>query len=201
LVERAVDPYLALGIRRGCTPAEAKAAFRAKAWHAHPDRGGDDSDFVRLSAAYNQIIEELVRNPSPSVPEPEAIAPRDRPTGRAERGASGRPVANDRYRKSPDPNWEPDFVIAGERPRGTRPPKPFDPDWSPDIVLLDDDAKDGGESADPAASSRWVPRASISAACEDSLWETARILWRILILVLIAGGLWACWAVLNHGAP
>jgi hypothetical protein len=37
--------------------ADVKAAYRDKALLAHPDRGGDPADFIRLKQAYDQAVE------------------------------------------------------------------------------------------------------------------------------------------------
>ena len=59
-----MDPYLTLDVSRDCTRDEVKEAFRSKAQHAHPDRGGEELTFIQLRAAYNQILVELDRRPS-----------------------------------------------------------------------------------------------------------------------------------------
>ncbi len=46
------DLYSVLGVARGATPAKIKAAFKQLAKTLHPDAGGKDKDFARLSAAY-----------------------------------------------------------------------------------------------------------------------------------------------------
>ena len=58
-----MDPYRTLGVPRGCTREEVKAAFRARVPLAHPDRGGEDGTFIQLRAAYEQILAELDRRP------------------------------------------------------------------------------------------------------------------------------------------
>jgi hypothetical protein len=57
----AMNPYLTLGVARGCTRNEVKQAFLIKAQSAHPDHGGDDASFVELRTAYEQILKELDR--------------------------------------------------------------------------------------------------------------------------------------------
>jgi DnaJ domain len=56
-----MNPYLTLGVAKGCTRDEVKQAFLIKAQSAHPDRGGDDASFVELRTAYEQILKELDR--------------------------------------------------------------------------------------------------------------------------------------------
>eukprot|EP00429_Kryptoperidinium_foliaceum_P112001 CAMPEP_0176297402 /NCGR_PEP_ID=MMETSP0121_2-20121125/58703_1 /TAXON_ID=160619 /ORGANISM="Kryptoperidinium foliaceum, Strain CCMP 1326" /LENGTH=87 /DNA_ID=CAMNT_0017638589 /DNA_START=18 /DNA_END=277 /DNA_ORIENTATION=- len=42
-----------LGVQRGCTDIAAlKAAFKAASLKAHPDQGGSDAEFQRVSDAY-----------------------------------------------------------------------------------------------------------------------------------------------------
>ena len=47
-----MDPYRILGVPRGCTREEAKAAFRVGVQLAHPDHGGEDVNFIKLRTAY-----------------------------------------------------------------------------------------------------------------------------------------------------
>jgi hypothetical protein len=56
---RDMDPYLALGVTKGCNREEVKEAFRVRVQHAHPDHGGEDVTFIRLRTAYEQILVEL----------------------------------------------------------------------------------------------------------------------------------------------
>ncbi len=53
-----MDPYRLLGVSRGCTPEEVKAAFRAMVPLVHPDRGGEELTFIQLHAAYEQVLAE-----------------------------------------------------------------------------------------------------------------------------------------------
>ncbi|HEY0981247.1 MULTISPECIES: hypothetical protein [unclassified Schlesneria] len=46
-----------LGLLPPYEAADVKAAYRAKALLAHPDRGGDPADFNRLKDAYDQALE------------------------------------------------------------------------------------------------------------------------------------------------
>ncbi len=49
--------YRLLGLERGCTLAEVKAAFRARAKDCHPDAsGGDHQGFLRLRDAYERVL-------------------------------------------------------------------------------------------------------------------------------------------------
>ncbi len=81
-----MDPYLILGVPRGCTREEVKGAFRSRVHLAHPDRGGDTVAFVQLCNAYRQILEESPRADEPIDARP-AVPPEVRvPT--APRGAA-----------------------------------------------------------------------------------------------------------------
>jgi hypothetical protein len=45
-----------LGLPYPCTMAQVKAAYRRLAKNAHPDRGGNNEDFLALQAAYEQAL-------------------------------------------------------------------------------------------------------------------------------------------------
>ena len=47
--------YEVLGVPRSATPQEVKAAHRAKAREAHPDRGGQADRFAEIQAAYDAL--------------------------------------------------------------------------------------------------------------------------------------------------
>ncbi len=136
-----MDPYRTLGIPKGCTRQEAKEAFRARAWHLHPDRGGDEQAFIQLDTAYKLILQDIdsvqsspTVNPAratdtspPSHPfnsrlKPEIIVPGSSP-----------PVS--RPARAPDPGWDPELILLDEPPRS---PMPFDLSWNPELVLLDE---------------------------------------------------------------
>jgi curved DNA-binding protein CbpA len=126
-----MNPYQILGIGKHCTRAEAKEAFRSRAYHAHPDRGGETKTFIRIRRAYEQILAELERQQFADTDEKEPVVDKTAPSPR-----------RDRRSKPPDPNWEPDFVLLDEPPRRTTPPRPRDPNWKPDLILLDDPTSD-----------------------------------------------------------
>lgn len=46
-----------LGVDAGADEAEIKRAYREKVKEAHPDRGGDESTFKRVTAAYDRLHE------------------------------------------------------------------------------------------------------------------------------------------------
>ncbi len=115
-----MDPYQALGVSRSCTREQVKEVFRTRAWHAHPDRGGEDAAFIRLCTAYKQILEELDRRPNPRLPN---------------QARSSRPA---RPAVTPGESPIPDTIFVDEIPPSRWPPKPFDPNWKPDLILLDE---------------------------------------------------------------
>lgn len=51
------DPYAELGLSRDASPAAVKRAYRDRAKKAHPDGGGSQGDFERLSRA-NMILSD-----------------------------------------------------------------------------------------------------------------------------------------------
>lgn len=52
------DPYDVIGVARGCSDEELKAAYRAKAKELHPDTGGDEEAFKELQAAKDAMDKE-----------------------------------------------------------------------------------------------------------------------------------------------
>ena len=52
----APDAHLTLGVARGASAAEVRAAYRKKALQMHPDRGGDASSFLALHLAYRELL-------------------------------------------------------------------------------------------------------------------------------------------------
>jgi len=53
-----VDAFERLGLRPPASLEDIKTAYRRKALEAHPDRGGDSSEFQRIEAAYRQLLRE-----------------------------------------------------------------------------------------------------------------------------------------------
>lgn len=60
------DCLTALGLELPCTEEEVLVAYRGLAKEAHPDRGGDLEQFLRLQRYFEQAL-KLVRNESQSV--------------------------------------------------------------------------------------------------------------------------------------
>jgi hypothetical protein len=198
-----MDPYQILGLARGCTREEVKRAFRARAWDAHPDRGGEEQPFIDLCAANKHILGELSRGPQPaSLPGPGSPA-RPRRTG-AERRPGGRVRSRpraDRPQSPPSPEWVPDLVLDAEG-RANGPSRPPSPDWDPELVVLD-------EASEPAAGGSlsaggleegfvpWVRRFSERAADEGTFWQSTPVqaVGVFLVLTALAANVWLCWAV------
>lgn len=58
--------YRHLGLERGCTLAQLKAAFRARAKACHPDTGSaEPQEFLRLRDSYERILSVLDSGPAP----------------------------------------------------------------------------------------------------------------------------------------
>ena len=88
-----MDPYLILGVPRGCTREEVKGAFRSRVHLAHPDRGGDAVAFVQLCNAYRQILEESPRADEPIDARPGRAARSSCPDG----ATAARPTPRENY--------------------------------------------------------------------------------------------------------
>jgi curved DNA-binding protein len=50
-----MDYYSTLGLKRGASDAEIKKAYRTMAMKHHPDRGGDEAQFKKISEAYDVL--------------------------------------------------------------------------------------------------------------------------------------------------
>jgi DnaJ domain len=218
-----MDPYHTLGVHRGCTHQEAKDAFRAVAWHVHPDRGGDEQAFIQLHAAYKQILKDLERLRRNCVDKPIStpggsthghafdptlppfVAPRIPPS--TNRPLSPRidhnwgpeldALQDPPLRPSvpPDPNWAPELVML-DLPR--RPPMPFDPSWNPELVMLDEPHRapkrpDSTHEADSYAS--WLRELSDQTGRSDSfrLSGRFRVILTTILLILITFGMTLSW--------
>ena len=69
------SPHAVLGVDECASPEQIKRAFRARALHAHPDRGGRREDFEALVAAAEELLgrHRTVRRTNPGrscVPQP-----------------------------------------------------------------------------------------------------------------------------------
>lgn len=86
-VTSADDPYTLLGVGRGVTEIELRAARRRAARGTHPDHeGGSTERMRRLNEAFDAILAELVRSPDEQIdqqpaPPPAATASRAPRTG------------------------------------------------------------------------------------------------------------------------
>jgi hypothetical protein len=137
-----MDPYRTLGVDRGCSRDDVKAAFRAMVRLAHPDRGGDEQTFILFCAAYKKILEDLPPSPSAQEParaerntnNPNRPAAKERPSPEAPRNPDPTEVRS----KSPDLNWDPDLILAADVGRDGKPAPPPDPQWQADFVLHDE---------------------------------------------------------------
>jgi hypothetical protein len=177
-----MNPYQILGIAKDCTREEAKEAYRNRAYHAHPDRGGETKKFIRIRRAYEQILSELERQSAPDAFKSEQAADK-----------SAQPPRPDRRSKPADPNWEPDFVLLDEPPRRTRPPRPRDPGWKPDLILLDEPATDEVTTNSVNGDVAWetyralFQRISSESRQEDPTWQFGWIhgIGMLILLIMI----------------
>ena len=189
-----MDAYHTLGIVRGCTRQEAKDAFRARAWHAHPDRGGDDQAFIEVYTAYKQILKELDRIPSQAAGRASRTPASSLATETTDASWAREVIVMEvpptvpRSPTPPDPNWDPDLVLLDKPPR---PLKPFDPRWNPDLVMLDEPpgpawTTDQNSSAETFGS--WLRDFSNRTDRANSSWPSARlrdILAAILLILVV----------------
>jgi hypothetical protein len=88
-VTSADDPYAVLGVGRGVTEVELRAARRRAARGTHPDhQGGSTERMRRLNAAFDAILADLSRAapedppPQPSAPPAASSSPAPRPGSR-----------------------------------------------------------------------------------------------------------------------
>lgn len=65
------DAYRILGLAREATPAQVKASYRRLVAEAHPDRGGEAAEFIRIRAAY-EILSAFLQQ---GIPEEEIGIP------------------------------------------------------------------------------------------------------------------------------
>ncbi len=57
------EAYQVLGLPRDATPAQVKAAYRRLVSQAHPDRGGEAAEFIKIRAAYEILSAFLKEGP------------------------------------------------------------------------------------------------------------------------------------------
>jgi curved DNA-binding protein CbpA len=185
-----MDPYEILGVPRNCSRKVAKAAFRARVRTAHPDRGGDIPEFIRLRQAYEQIMKNLDRA---------GTAPDEFPERPPEMARSHRPA---------DPNWDPEFVVRDEPLPRVEPPHPPDPNWKADFVLDDETAgaQHGGAAGSAARDHyfrsvrRISDRSGLGApAANQERNDLAGLL--VLGVVLLLTCLAAYWALTSEAGP
>lgn len=107
-----MDPYSILGVPRGCTREQVKEAYRSLVHRAHPDRGGDGEAFVRLCAAYREIMnqwerDEIPPGAGPVMAPPGDVAPRPPDPRSAREGyvAWLRQVSEESARRRSVPWW------------------------------------------------------------------------------------------------
>ena len=51
------EAYAVLGLAEGCSQEQARAAYKRLALAHHPDKGGREEDFVRITKAYERTLE------------------------------------------------------------------------------------------------------------------------------------------------
>jgi hypothetical protein len=178
-----MDPYQILGLSRGCTRDDVENAFRIGVWRARPDRGGADDPYIRLSAAYRRILEELDRGSGSGARNPEGV------------------VGGARAWVPPDPDWEPELIVDDRPPPIIRHPRPPDPNWYPELVVRADGLPLGLTPArpDPRVARRdyvsWVRKVGDEAARREPVWESraGRVIGMVILLGILGGNLWLCW--------
>jgi DnaJ domain len=154
-----MDPYRTLGVARGCTREEVKAAFRAKVRLAHPDRGGDEQAFINFCAAYKQLLKDLPPGRSTKdrarAAGTKRTAKRPAPEEQPRQGAAQNPDRNQRPPAPPCEDWNPDLVLSADVGRDGRPAPPPDPKWQADLVVQDEMRPDSRPAQPPDPN--WQP--------------------------------------------
>lgn len=114
-----MDPYSTLGVSRGCTREQVKEAFRSLVHRAHPDRGGDGEAFVRLCAAYREVLNELERGDGRNLDSPGMTSSGRRTDAPPVAGSSRRSyvawlrqVSVESARRRPTPRWRKNPALA-----------------------------------------------------------------------------------------
>lgn len=83
------DPFVALGLTRGASLADVRAARRVLARQFHPDHGGDAAAMQRINVAFDRCVAHLTgRRPLADAPPAPAPADRAGPARRAPAGPS-----------------------------------------------------------------------------------------------------------------
>jgi len=54
-ISDSINPFDVLGVSANSTREEVESAYKAKAAKCHPDKGGSNSDMVKVNAAYEAI--------------------------------------------------------------------------------------------------------------------------------------------------
>jgi curved DNA-binding protein CbpA len=160
-VKPVLDPYRVLGVLRGSTPAEIKAAHRRLAKRYHPDgTSGDDIRFLAVQEAYQLLVDPLRRREwdRAHAPGPVRASGARQPYNGARRPTTGadpsttrprrRGVRFGRRRRSATPRsrtwsaehvpwWEDFRPGARTRPQTTPPESPDDDGTSSDFDVFD----------------------------------------------------------------
>jgi DnaJ domain len=207
-----MDPYHILGVSRRCTREEVKETFRARVRYAHPDRGGNEETFIRLCAAYKQILKELDQHarwvswkPTPAAGDAGPSVPPGR-SWKTGRGTVDEAIRSDRPLKPPDPDWVPDLVVDDRPPLSNRLSVPPDPDWVPDLIVSDKGSPVSRPQRprDPGLDGRnyrsWLRQVSDHIARRESIWQSrrVRIIGMMILLSILGGNLWLCWVAWTY---
>ncbi len=119
------DPYRALGVPRGATDAEIKAAHRKLAKRYHPDgTGGDTKRFLSVQEAYRVLSDPLLRRDWDAKHAGPMRASQPAPTKPRTARATRRSTGSTRARTAPPPDAEagpPRPESEPEQPASARP--------------------------------------------------------------------------------